>query len=142
VFRAALSFTEKKQMHLNQIYERASMFKSKARLGILLTAMASLPVVVTSADSGWFWQNPQGNTLYSVTVVDAHIALAVGQAGTILKTTDGGVTRTPQSSGTANDLLGVSFSDAHTDTAVGGGGIILGDNSYLRIRFPRPGSNA
>jgi photosystem II stability/assembly factor-like uncharacterized protein len=43
----------------------------------------------------------------------------------ILRTTDGGVTWTAQSSGTINFLFGVSFTDANTGTAVGGFGTIL-----------------
>ena len=52
-------------------------------------------------------------------------AVAVGALGTILRTTDGGDTWTPQSSGTTNFLNGVSFVDANTGTAVGGEGTIL-----------------
>ena len=43
--------------------------------------------------SGWFWQNPlpQGNRLNSVCFTDANTGTAVGSAGTILRTTTGGV---------------------------------------------------
>jgi photosystem II stability/assembly factor-like uncharacterized protein len=43
----------------------------------------------------------------------------VGAEGTILRTLNGGVTWTPQSSGTTNALVGVSFVDANTGWAVG-----------------------
>jgi len=49
----------------------------------------------------------------------------VGAGGTILRTTDGGVSWESQSSGSSNLLLGVSFTDAATGTIVGGGGTIL-----------------
>ncbi|MEK9136387.1 MAG: hypothetical protein AAB393_04640 [Bacteroidota bacterium] len=49
---------------------------------------------------------------------------AVGDFGTILRTTNGGATWVIQSSGTTNGLLGLSFTDANTGTAVGAGGII------------------
>jgi photosystem II stability/assembly factor-like uncharacterized protein len=43
----------------------------------------------------------------------------------ILRTTDGGATWTPQSSGTTEFLEGVAFTDANTGTVVGSGGTIL-----------------
>ena len=74
------------------------------------------------AQQGWYWQNPlpQGNSLYGVHAVDTSIVIAVGASGTILRTTDGGTTWTPQSSGTIWPLNGVFFTDANTGTAVGG----------------------
>ena len=92
------------------------------RLGILVVGLGwmllSRPAV---AQSGWFWQNPlpQGNELFATAVVDANTAVAVGDVGTILRTTDGGATWSPQSSGTTNTLRGVSFTDANTGTEIG-----------------------
>jgi photosystem II stability/assembly factor-like uncharacterized protein len=60
-----------------------------------------------------------------VSFVDANTGTAVGNYGTILRTRDGGVTWTPQTSGTTNPLYGVSFMDANTGTVVGGTGTIL-----------------
>src|SRR5258708_17576822 len=79
------------------------------------------------ANSGWLWQNPlpQGNTLRSIVTVDVNVVVAVGEFGTILRTTDGGVTWILQSSGTTNSLYGVSFADANTGTVVGRSGTIL-----------------
>lgn len=73
------------------------------------------------------WQNPlpMGNTLLSVAFVDANTGWAVGVAGTILKTTDGGTTWTRQTSGVLNWLQAVTFADANTGWAVGSGGTIL-----------------
>ena len=73
------------------------------------------------SQSGWVWQNPlpQGNHLSSVSFVDANIGTAVGDAGTILRTTDGGATWTPQQSNTTSWLFGVSFGDANHGVAVG-----------------------
>jgi photosystem II stability/assembly factor-like uncharacterized protein len=41
----------------------------------------------------WFWQNPKptGNTLRSVCFIDSTTGYAVGDLGTLLKTTDGGL---------------------------------------------------
>jgi hypothetical protein len=40
----------------------------------------------------WFWQNPfpTGQTLNDVHVFDENTTIAVGEVGTIIKTTDGG----------------------------------------------------
>ena len=74
------------------------------------------------AQQNWSWQNPlpQGNTLYSVKYISAAVGWAVGDLGTILKTTDGGTTWSTQTSGTTNNLWGVFFTDANNGTAVGG----------------------
>src|SRR5262249_16714511 len=79
------------------------------------------------AQSGWFWQNPlpQGNTLSAAATPDPSTMVAVGYGGTILRTTDGGASWTPQFSGTTNILHGVSFVDANTGTAVGESGSIV-----------------
>ncbi|MCC6484511.1 MAG: hypothetical protein IT209_06665, partial [Armatimonadetes bacterium] len=52
-------------------------------------------------------------------------AYAVGDAGTILKTTDGGATWTAQTSPTSNNLRGVSAPTALFAFAVGDGGVII-----------------
>ena len=79
------------------------------------------------AQSGWVWQNPlpQGNTLNAVAELDSQTAIAVGDGGTMLRTTDAGLTWTVQTSGTTNTLRGVSFADASTGWAVGDAGTIL-----------------
>src|SRR5262249_20929948 len=59
-------------------------------------------------------------SLNAVSFTDANTGTAVGRFGTIVRTTDGGATWTPQVSGTDLDLNGVSFTDANVGTAVGG----------------------
>jgi len=56
---------------------------------------------------------------------DANNGTAVGDGGTVLRTTNGGNTWINQTSGTTNTLLGVSFTDANNGTAVGNSGTIL-----------------
>ena len=75
----------------------------------------------------WQWQNPlpQGNSLQSVTFIEQHQGWAVGTAGTILHTVDGGNTWEVQTSGTVNDLFDVCFTDLYKGWAVGQGGTIL-----------------
>ena len=52
----------------------------------------SLTSQISSQD--WFWQNPlpQVNALNSVYFIDTNTGWAVGDDGTMLKTTDGGLT--------------------------------------------------
>ena len=57
---------------------------------------------------------------------------AVGNLGTIVRTTDGGATWVTQSSGTTAQLSDVSFVDANNGTAVGGGGFISSFGIILR----------
>ena len=47
---------------------------------------------IGQTQSSWFWQNPlpQGNDLCSVCFINGVTGWAVGGAGTILKTTNGG----------------------------------------------------
>ncbi|MFQ5512269.1 MAG: hypothetical protein ACE5EO_10505 [Candidatus Krumholzibacteriia bacterium] len=66
-------------------------------LGVVMASCGgdSSPVAPTngpSGPSGWFWQNPrpQGNNLLAVSFTDANTGTAVGELGTIVRTTDGG----------------------------------------------------
>jgi photosystem II stability/assembly factor-like uncharacterized protein len=82
---------------------------------------------VSQAQYNWFWQNPlpQGNHLNDVKFISSTTGWAVGEYGTILKTTNGGTTWIIQQSGTVYNLHGVSFTDANHGTVVGSGGTIL-----------------
>jgi hypothetical protein len=60
-----------------------------------------------------------------VAFTDANNGWAVGYPGTILHTTNGGASWSPQSSGTTNYLYGVAFTDANNGWAVGRYGTIL-----------------
>ena len=103
------------------------MLKSILIRALTLLTVGLVLTAVSAAQSGWYWQNPlpQGNSLRAVAVLDGKTVIAVGDAGTILRTTDGGASWRRQFSGTANHLYGVSFTDANTGTAVGEGGTIL-----------------
>src|SRR5262249_38284658 len=66
-------------------------------------------------------------------------ATVVGSQGIILRSTDGGETWTPQSSGTQVGLGDVSFVDANTGTAVGGQTILRttdGGETWKRHSIP------
>ena len=62
---------------------------------------------------------PQGNSLKSVKFISSSIGWAVGNYGTILKTTDGGQNWIIQASQTFDYLESVSFTNADNGTAVG-----------------------
>ncbi len=76
---------------------------------------------------GWNWQNPlsQGNALYDVAVIDRSTAVAIGGAGTILRTTDAGESWELVANGTSRSLWGISFADSDTGTVLGSRGTIL-----------------
>ncbi|HDP97789.1 MAG TPA: hypothetical protein ENN22_01225 [bacterium] len=71
------------------------------------------------AQESWFWQNPnpQGNTLRGVSFSDNYNGTAVGDFGTIIRTSDGGNSWVIQQSGTLETLFDVSFSDANKGPA-------------------------
>jgi photosystem II stability/assembly factor-like uncharacterized protein len=102
-----------------KIYFRLS---GKLSIGI---ALLLLPGNISFAQPGWFVQNSGTNAvLVDVCLASVNTAYAVGQAGTILKTTNSGMTWESQTSGTTENLLGVWFSDENTGTAVGENGTI------------------
>jgi photosystem II stability/assembly factor-like uncharacterized protein len=63
--------------------------------------------------------------IYGLSFAGSNIGTAVGSGGTILRTTDGGVTWELQDSGTSLDLIGVFLVDENVGTAVGASGTIL-----------------
>lgn len=65
------------------------------------------------------------NNLNGVYLLDSGTGFVVGDAGTILKTTDAGMTWSPLASGTTNALHDVYFFDATQGVAVGEQGLIL-----------------
>jgi len=78
----------------------------------------------------WHWQNPlpQGNTLNDVEFLDANTIVAVGDNGTVVRSSDAGANWSVQHSlggGILNSLSGISFVDANTGFAVGYYGTVL-----------------
>src|SRR5438093_8832560 len=66
-----------------------------------------------SAPTGWYWQNPlpQGHKLYAVKFISLTNAVAVGEIGTILRSSDNGTSWELVSSGVVNWLRALSFAD-------------------------------
>ncbi|HET7153343.1 MAG TPA: hypothetical protein VFJ29_06225, partial [Candidatus Kapabacteria bacterium] len=71
----------------------------------------------------WRWQHPkpQGNNLNAVDFYDGNTGYAVGDNGTILKTTNGGIAWVAQQSGISTNLLTVCVSPASAQYAVAAG---------------------
>ncbi len=93
--------------------------------GILLLFAANLP----AQNSSWQWANPlpQGNLLNAIWSVSPETSIAVGDVGTILRTTDGGLVWQVQqnAAGVDNQLFGVQFISPSVGWAVGEFGTVL-----------------
>ena len=98
------------------------MFRGKTvHLALWLVFYSSLTVFGqwSAANSG------TTNNLNGAYLLDSGIAFVVGDAGTILKSTDAGATWAPLLSGTTNALHEVYFFDGNQGVAVGDQGLIL-----------------
>ena len=87
---------------------------------------------------GWTLLNSgTTNKLNGICSVGNYIASAVGNSGTILRTTDGGITWISQNSGTTEHLTSVFFIDANLGIVLGTRGTILrttnGGETWLSI---------
>ncbi|MFH1311994.1 MAG: YCF48-related protein [Candidatus Eisenbacteria bacterium] len=107
-----------------------SILRAQSQLTVVVCLLLSLflasAVSVSRAWAGWT-QQTSGTLvdLRGTCFVDISTGYAVGQSGTILKTTDGGSTWNLQTSGTFPDLSGTFFVDMSTGYAVGGIGTIV-----------------
>ena len=98
------------------------MFGGKTiHLALSLVFYSSLTVFGqwTAATSG------TTNNLNGAYLLDSGVGFVVGDAGTVVKTTDAGMTWSPLTSGTTNALHDVYFFDATQGVAVGEQGLIL-----------------
>lgn len=75
----------------------------------------------------WRWQNPlpQGNRLQASVIPGQDVVIMVGEAGTIIKSIDNGLTWKNLKSNTRESLYAVSFLDDSTGFTVGSEGTIL-----------------
>jgi photosystem II stability/assembly factor-like uncharacterized protein len=82
--------------------------------------------ITISAQEGWFQQISGTNyPLYGVCFTDSNNGTTVGGNGTILRTSNGGITWMTQTSGTTYYLSSVFFTDSNNGIAVGELGTIL-----------------
>ena len=82
---------------------------------VLVGATDALAANVSVGHSGWFWGNPQpqGNQLNAIDFAGGS-GFAAGNFGTLLKTTDGGVSWAGISTGITDDLQQVRVLDPST----------------------------
>lgn len=118
----------------NARFESHACIGRRASLLILLVYLAAPGCLaqglsVTSDDGSvtatWLRPQPQGNTLRDICFVDARHGWAVGDAGTIMHSTDGGAHWTIQASGVRTSLNSCSFADRDN-------GWVLGGSVFLR----------
>jgi len=95
-------------------------------ISLILVLFLNLLLPGTSL-SQWQWQNPlpQGNTLNDLFFIDQTTGWAVGDAGTIMKSNDGGQTYDLFNYPTHLNFSGVEFFDLNTGLVTGDSGIIL-----------------
>jgi len=110
-----------------------------AGAALAAVAPASAGAVVQVGSSGWQWGNPlpQGNTIRSMSFAGT-TGFAVGDFGTLLKTTDAGATWSGLSVGSFQNFTTVQALDANT--VIAGGGCVArrsddGGNTFRRMPF-------
>ena len=103
---------------------RRSVLLVLAVLSAIALCCAAPALALEPAGDGWYWQlpQPQGHALYGVALTDDGGAWAVGGAGVILHSSDGGASWAGQSSPVTDALADVAFTDAQHGCAVGGDG--------------------
>ncbi len=80
-----------------------------------------------AATAQWFWQNPlpQGYHLNSVMFPGTNVGYAVGEIGSVVKTTDAGLHWAALPTAVSQHLQSVFFTDDNTGFAVGDEGAII-----------------
>jgi photosystem II stability/assembly factor-like uncharacterized protein len=102
--------------------------QEKMKKAILLYLILSNSI---TAFSQWRWQNPLpcGNHLSSIYFTSSNTGYAVGDDGTIMKTTDGGSNWTIFTKGPEYELRSVCFTDENTGYAAASGIILRTDDA-------------
>lgn len=83
-------------------------------------------VITNGANAQWFWQNPlpQGNFLNDIKLINKNIGYAIGSWGTVIKTTDAGVTWKEKEFPVRNRLNAACFINESIGWVVGDTGIV------------------
>ena len=104
----------------------------KIKISILPYLLLTL-YCVSNAGPDWYWQNPipQGYNLYDIHVFDMNHAVAVGENGVIITTSDCGCFWEVQynAGGVSASLHDVSFPDRNNGWAVGDDGTIINSHN-------------
>lgn len=101
--------------------------------------LAVLLIVNNANGQDWKWKNPlpTGNRLNYVKFIDSSTAIAIGNQGTILKSTDNGLNWNVQISGTNANLLTISVIDKDTLYISGNDRSVLktidGGNNWVKV---------
>ena len=138
------------------VYSRAGLFTVRLTVGHGGTSISATDSVAVAdfaivagrscnrgGNNGWCWQRPlpQGNFILDYAFVDDSRGWAVGQAGTVLTTSDGGVTWTGQTSGTTLDIGQATFPSASAGWLVSEFGELLrtsdGGANWRRVSYGR-----
>ncbi len=92
----------------------------------MLAGAPSAPAAVQNSQSGWAWGNPQpqGNTIYAMDFAPGR-TYAVGDAGTGLRSDDGGTTWTGMATGTSQPLTRVQAVTPDVLVVQGGDGCVV-----------------
>ena len=98
----------------------------KKYLFLLIITILFSYLTVSYSQTGWFQQNSTSSEwLRSVSFANSSTGWTVGNAGTILKTTNGGSNWFQQVSGTSQGLWAVNFFNTGTGWACGFSGVLL-----------------
>jgi photosystem II stability/assembly factor-like uncharacterized protein len=121
----AKTLREKMKSQLFNIMEKYF----KAFVGVLVLGAILLYVQTSHAQSNWFWQQPlpTGNSLKDVKFVNHQTGYAVGDVGTIVKSTNGGSNWFTLNNPKKSQLWGIDFAPGNASVliAVGDSGLIL-----------------
>ena len=108
--------------------ERNNLKKSikNITLRVLFIFMACISMMqVKAQDWATIYTNPSNIVIEDIFSFGEDTLIAVGEAGTILYTSDGGHNWSPQSSGVSHNLYAIEFINDSTGYACGSSGIIL-----------------
>ena len=96
-------------------------------LGPTVWLLSLIPSLTQPLLGEWNWKSPrpQGNDLLKVQFIDSLHGWAVGNYGTILRTTTGGTTWYEQEFARTDDILDIAMISATEGWAVGDNGTIL-----------------
>ncbi|MDZ7340231.1 MAG: YCF48-related protein [candidate division KSB1 bacterium] len=113
-------------------------------LTMLVIIVVWVTISFAQTTEQWFWQNPkpQGNPLHDIWLFDSQTAIAVGDVGTVITTSNGGQNWSVAHycGGSSSNLLAVFFVNRNTGWAGGTNGSILkttdGGNTWSAQTIP------